>query len=48
MIDVTAQGLFVVEMVDGMTLEKLQSLTEPKLQLSDGFQALSPPAAMAA
>ena len=47
-IDVTPQGLFVVEMVDGMTLEKLQSLTEPKLQLSDGCQALSPPAAMAA
>jgi 3-oxoadipate CoA-transferase beta subunit len=47
-IDVTPQGLFVVEMVDGMTLEKLQSLTEPKLQLAERFQALSPPAAMAA
>ncbi|HEY8335641.1 MAG TPA: 3-oxoacid CoA-transferase subunit B [Tardiphaga sp.] len=47
-IDVTPQGLFVVEMVDGMTLEKLQSLTEPQLQLANSWQALSPPAAMAA
>lgn len=47
-IDVTPQGLFVVEMVDGMTLERLQSLTEPTLQLAERFQALSPPAAMAA
>jgi 3-oxoadipate CoA-transferase, beta subunit len=44
-IDVTPQGLVVVEMVDGMTLEKLQSLTGPMLQLTDGFQALSPPMA---
>lgn len=47
-IDVTPQGLFVVEMVDGMTLEQLQSLTEPKLQLSNSWQSLTPPAAMAA
>jgi 3-oxoadipate CoA-transferase beta subunit len=43
-IDVTAQGLFVREMVEGMTLEKLQELTEPKLQLANDWQALSPPA----
>jgi 3-oxoadipate CoA-transferase, beta subunit len=47
-IDVTSQGLFVLEMVEGMTLEKLQSLTEPKLQLSNSWQALTPPEAMAA
>jgi 3-oxoadipate CoA-transferase, beta subunit len=43
-IDVTPQGLVVVEMVDGMTLERLQALTEPKLQVAKSFQALSPPA----
>ncbi len=47
-IDVTPQGLFVLEMVPGMTLEKLQALTEPKLQLAAGCQALAPPAAKAA
>ena len=43
-IDVTPQGLFVVEMVDGMTLERLQSLTEPPLRRAEGFHTLSPPA----
>ena len=47
-IDVTPQGLFVLEMVPGMTLEKLQALTEPKLQLAASWQALAPPAAKAA
>jgi 3-oxoadipate CoA-transferase beta subunit len=47
-IDVTPQGLFVREMVEGMTLEKLQSLTEPKLQLANNWQALTPPEAAAA
>jgi 3-oxoadipate CoA-transferase beta subunit len=47
-IDVTSQGLFVLEMVEGMTLEKLQSLTEPTLQLTNSWQALMPPEAMAA
>jgi 3-oxoadipate CoA-transferase beta subunit len=47
-IDVTPQGLFVLEMVPGMTLTSLQALTEPKLQLADGFQALAPPEAKAA
>jgi 3-oxoadipate CoA-transferase beta subunit len=47
-IDVTPRGLFVVEMVDGMTLEQLQALTEPKLQLAGEWQALAPPVAKAA
>src|ERR1700730_2271957 len=47
-IDVTPQGLFVLEMVPGMTLDKLQALTEPKLQLANTWQALAPPAARAA
>ena len=47
-IDVTPLGLSVREMVPGMTLEKLQALTEPKLQLASAWQALAPPAARAA
>lgn len=47
-IDVTPQGLSVLEMVPGMTLEKLQALTEPKLKLANAWQALAPPAAKAA
>ena len=47
-IDVTPQGLFVLEMVPGMTLERLQELTEPELQLANSWQALAPPEAMAA
>ena len=47
-IDVTPQGLFVIEMIPGMTLEKLQTLTEPKLQLADGCQTLMPPESKAA
>ena len=47
-IDVTARGLFVLEMIPGMTLERLQALTEPKLQLATPWQALVPPAARAA
>jgi 3-oxoadipate CoA-transferase, beta subunit len=42
-IDVTPQGLFVIEMIPGMTLEKLQTLTEP--QLASHWQALVPPEA---
>ncbi len=41
-IDVTAQGLAVLEMIPGMTLEQLQSLTEPKLHLAGGWQLLDP------
>jgi 3-oxoadipate CoA-transferase beta subunit len=40
---VTPQGLVVIEMIAGMTLEKLQTLTEPKLQLASGWQTLAPP-----
>jgi 3-oxoadipate CoA-transferase, beta subunit len=47
-IDVTPQGLSVIEMIPGMTLEKLRTLTEPKLQLAAGWQTLVPPAAPAA
>ena len=43
-IDVTPAGLLVVEMIPGMTLEKLQSLTEPKLQLAPGYKDMMPPA----
>ena len=44
-IDVTLQGLVVIEMIPGMTLEKLQTLTEPKLQLASNWKALAPPEA---
>jgi 3-oxoadipate CoA-transferase beta subunit len=47
-IDVTPQGLCVLEMVPGMTLEQLQALTEPRLQLANAWQALAPPTARAA
>jgi len=42
-IDVTPRGLIVVEMIAAMTLEKLQALTEPKLQLAPDWQILAPP-----
>ena len=44
-VDVTPHGLLVIEMIPGMTLEKLQTLTQPKLQLSPNWQVLAPPAA---
>jgi 3-oxoadipate CoA-transferase beta subunit len=44
-IDVTPRGLSAIEMIAGMTLEKLQALTEPELQLAAGWQVLEPPAA---
>jgi 3-oxoadipate CoA-transferase, beta subunit len=47
-IDVTPQGLSVVEMVPGLTVQELQALTEPELQLADSWRALAPPAARAA
>jgi 3-oxoadipate CoA-transferase beta subunit len=47
-IDVTPQGLSVREMVPGMTLERLQALTEAPLQLAVAWQVLAPPAARAA
>jgi 3-oxoadipate CoA-transferase beta subunit len=33
-IDVTPQGLLVIEMIPGMALEKLQTLTQPQPQLA--------------
>jgi len=33
-IDVTPQGPLVIEMIPGMTLEKLRTLTEPQPQLA--------------
>jgi hypothetical protein len=35
----------VIEMIPGMTLEKLQALTEPKLHLAPQWQVLAPPEA---
>jgi 3-oxoadipate CoA-transferase beta subunit len=35
----------VIEMIPGMTLEKLQALTEPKLQLAPDWRELAPPVA---
>ena len=47
-IDVKPDGLSVMEMVPGLTLERLQALTEPTLKLTGGWQALAPPSARAA
>jgi 3-oxoadipate CoA-transferase, beta subunit len=47
-IDVTPQGLSILEMVPGMTLEQLQGVTEPRLQLANAWQVLAAPAARAA
>ncbi|HEV7408196.1 MAG TPA: CoA-transferase, partial [Bradyrhizobium sp.] len=44
-IDVTPQGLSVLEMIPGMTLEKLQTMTEPKLRLASDWRELAPPTA---
>jgi 3-oxoadipate CoA-transferase beta subunit len=43
-VDVTAQGLSVCEMIEGMTLGDLQALTEPPLTLADGWRPLQAPA----
>jgi 3-oxoadipate CoA-transferase beta subunit len=42
-IDVKPEGLFVSEIVPGMTLERLQAMTEPKLHLAAGYQLLKLP-----
>jgi hypothetical protein len=40
---VTAQGLSVCEMIEGMMLGDLQALTEPPLTLADGWRRLQAP-----
>jgi len=42
-IDVSAQGLLVVEMIEGMTLGALQALTEPPLTLANAWRPLLAP-----
>jgi 3-oxoadipate CoA-transferase beta subunit len=44
-IDVTPRGLLVIEMIAGMTLERLQASTEPSLKLVPDWQVLAPPEA---
>ncbi len=43
-VDVTAQGFSVIEMIEGMTINDLQALTEPPLTLANGWRALKTPA----
>jgi hypothetical protein len=43
-----AAGVSAIEMIPGMTLEKLQTVTEPKLQLASAWQAVAPLEARAA
>ncbi len=43
-IDVTAEGLVVREMVDGLDLAGLQKITEPKLTLANDWRKLAAPA----
>ena len=43
-LDVTAQGLSVCEMIEGMTLSDLQALTEPPVTLANGWRPLQAPA----
>lgn len=43
-VDVTARGLSVCEMIEGMTLGDLQALTEPPLSLAEGWRPLEAPA----
>ncbi|MDB5573400.1 MAG: 3-oxoadipate CoA-transferase [Tardiphaga sp.] len=47
-LDVTPAGLVVREMVPGMTLEMLQSMTEPALTAAASLRSLQPPTARAA
>ena len=43
-LDVTRDGLVVREMADGLDLDALQKLTEPKLVLANDWKKLAPPA----
>lgn len=47
-LDVAPAGLVVLEMVPGMTLEILQSMTEPALTAAASLRSLQPPTARAA
>ncbi|MDB5548121.1 MAG: 3-oxoadipate CoA-transferase [Tardiphaga sp.] len=47
-LDVTPAGLVVLEMVPGMTLQMLQSMTEPALTAAASLRSLQPPTARAA
>jgi 3-oxoadipate CoA-transferase, beta subunit len=47
-IDVTPQGLVVLEMVEGMDLPRLQAMTEPKLALAPTCKVIAVPAELAA
>jgi 3-oxoadipate CoA-transferase beta subunit len=42
-IDVTAQGLSVLELIEGITLRDLQALTEPTVTLANGWRPLRAP-----
>ena len=44
-LDVTPDGMVVREMVEGMSLDQLQALTEPTLRLANDWQKLAPPMA---
>jgi len=43
-LDITPDGVVVREMVDGLDLAALQSLTEPKLTLANDWRRIAPPA----
>jgi 3-oxoadipate CoA-transferase beta subunit len=43
-IDVTDNGLLVREMVAGLSLDDLQTVTEPKLTAANDLKVLAPPA----
>lgn len=42
-IDVRSEGLLVREMVPGMTLERLQGITEPRLRLANDWHPINAP-----
>lgn len=46
-IDVTADGLVVSEMIDGMTIDKLQAVTEPRLTCAAACGVIAAPAELA-
>ena len=44
-LDVTPEGMVVREMVEGMSLDQLQGMTEPRLRLANDWQKWAPPVA---